>query len=267
MTLLRDIVLWLDILLWGGGHDAVEGHIAVEGYVIIRANESYEDELLFDSLDRRLGSDDNVNAHFIQAEVDGAAEPTVVYTDSEDSQRVKGSHLETDSDDNRFDADKEVKNVINSFDNNIELGTTQLTNYLEQYEYKVGADGKYRLKLGHVLRDVIHFREILNKVMARKMFAIKTVYSELRRFVATCKQTGCPWYVVGAKMNDRSGFILWEYNKKHDYRPTNKSVKVTFTWVATKIKNQVVVDPKVKIDILKYYMQETFRLKIKKMTL
>ena len=44
-------------------------------------------------------------------------------------------------------------------------------------------------------------------------------------------------------------------------------MKVTSTWVAGKIKNQVVVDPNVKIGILKNYLQETFRLKIGKMTL
>ena len=98
--------------------------------------------------------------------------------------------------------------MINSSDDDIELGTTQLTNYLEEHEYKVGVDRKHRLKVGHVLKDIIHFKEILNEVTVRKRFAIKTVCSELRRFVATCKQVGCPWYVVGAKMNYISGFIL-----------------------------------------------------------
>ena len=103
--------------------------------------------------------------------------------------------------------------MINSSDDDIELGTAQLINYIEEHEYKIGVDGKHRLKIGHVFRDVVHFKEILNEVMVKKMFAIKTVYSESRRFMATCKQSGCPWYVVGAKMNDGSGFILREYKK------------------------------------------------------
>ena len=68
-------------------------------------------------------------------------------------------------------------------------------------------------------------------------------------------------------MNDRSGFILCEYNKKHDCGLTNRTLKVTSTWVATKRKSQVAIDLNVKIDILKNYMQETFGLKIEKMTL
>ena len=73
--------------------------------------------------------------------------------------------------------------------------------------------------------------------MVRKRFAIKTVYSEPRRFVGTCKEANCPWYVSGAKLNDGTGFILREYNKNHECRLTNKTVKVTSTWVASKIKN------------------------------
>lgn len=144
--------------------------------------------------------------------------------------------------------------MISSFDDDIELGTAQLTNYLVEHEYKVGVNGKQRLKLKHIFRDVVYFKKILNEVMIRKRFTIKTVYSKPRRFMVTCKQHSCPWYVVGAKMNDRSGFILWEYNKKHDCRLANKTVKVTSTWVATKVKNQVIVDHNLKIDMLKNYI-------------
>lgn len=87
-------------------------------------------------------------------------------------------------------------------------------------------------------------------MIVRKKFVIKIVYSELRRFVATCKWSSYTSYMVDAKINNRSGFILREYNKKHDCRLTNKIVKVASTWVVTKIKNQVVVDPNVKNDII-----------------
>ena len=124
----------------------------------------------------------------MQPDVDEAVEPTVAYADNEDSEgsggseRLKGSHLEIDSGDNIFDVDKEVKKVIYSSDDDIKLDTTQLTNYLEEHEYKMGIDGKHRLKLRHVFREIVHFREILNEVIVRKGFAIKTVYSASRRF-------------------------------------------------------------------------------------
>ena len=126
---------------------------------------------------------------------------------------------------------------------------------------------KKELKLGYVFRDVAHFIEIVHEVMIRKGFAIKTVYSEPRRFVGTCKEAGCPRYVFDAKLNDETGFILWEYNKKQECRLTSKTIKVTSAWVAIKIKSQVVVEPNVKIDLLKNFMQETYGLNIENMTL
>ena len=44
-------------------------------------------------------------------------------------------------------------------------------------------------------------------------------------------------------------------------------MKVTYAWVATKIESQVAIDSNVKIDLLKNYMQETYGLKIEKITL
>ncbi|KAH9648646.1 SWIM-type domain-containing protein [Citrus sinensis] len=252
------------------GRQAVAGEqVAVGEQVAIEADKSDEDAWLSDYSDRRADSDDDdVNMEFMETEFDGAVEPKPIIDegseDSGDHQRGESSELESDSNDNLFDANKEVRRLVDSSDDDVELGTVQLTNYLQQHEYKVGADGKHRLKLGHVFRDVGHFREILHEVMARKRFAIKTVYSEP---VGTCKKANCPWYVAGAKMNDGTGFILREYNKNHECTLINKTVKVTSTWVASKIKGQVAVDPNVKIDILKNHVQETYGLKIGKLTL
>ncbi|KAK9211647.1 hypothetical protein WN943_001024 [Citrus x changshan-huyou] len=110
---------------------------------------------------KRASSDDDVNVESIQVKVDGATELTIVDEDSEgseDHERDQSSYLESNLGDNLSNANKEVK----------------------------------RLKLGHIFRDV-HLREILHEVMVRKRFAIKTVYSEPRRFVGTCKEDDCPW--------------------------------------------------------------------------
>ncbi|KAH9681171.1 SWIM-type domain-containing protein [Citrus sinensis] len=196
--------------------------------------------------------------------VDGAAVGTLV---DEYSEGTTETDVDSDSDGSLSGDNKEVKRVVDSSDDDIELGTVKLTNYIQQHEYKVGADGKNRLKLGHVFRDAAHFREILHEVMIRKGFAIKTVYSEPRRFVGTCKEVGCPWYVAGAKLNDGTGFILRQYNKKHEYRLTGKTVKMSSSWVASKIKSQVAIDPNVNIDLLKNFIQETYGLKIENLTL
>ena len=42
--------------------------------------------------------------------------------------------------------------------------------------------------------------------------------------------------MASAKLNDGIGFILREYNKKHECRLTSKTMKVTYTWVVTEIK-------------------------------
>ncbi|XP_024046765.1 uncharacterized protein LOC112101076 [Citrus clementina] len=103
--------------------------------------------------------------------------------------------------------------------------------------------------------------------MVRKGFNINIKYSELRRYYATCKEPGCPWFVNGGRLNDRNGFWLRGYHKKHECKLTKQSVKVTSTWIAEMIKGHVAIDPNVKISILKTYMQEKFRLKIEKLTM
>ncbi|KAK9206499.1 hypothetical protein WN943_016776 [Citrus x changshan-huyou] len=177
-----------------GGQASVRKDDVVDGQATVRGDESDEYALLSDYSDRNDCNDDDVNAQFMQAEVDGAAVGTLVNEDSEGTTEID---VDSDSDGSLSGDNKEVKGVIDSSDDDIELGTVKLTNYIEQHEYKVGADGKNRLKLGHVFRDVAHFREILHEVMIRQGFAIKTVYSEPRRFVGTCKEAGCPWYVAG----------------------------------------------------------------------
>ena len=75
----------------------------------------------------------------------------------------------------------------------------------------MGADGKNRLKLRHKL-EMLLILERVHEVIIRKCCTIKTVYSKTRRFVGTCKEAVCPWYVAGAKLNNGTGFILREYN-------------------------------------------------------
>lgn len=86
-----------------GEHFAIGEHIAVEGNNVIGVNESDENVLLFDYSNKRLSNNDDVDMDFMQAGVDGATDG------SEDSERAKGSHLDTDSYDNLFNVDKEVK--------------------------------------------------------------------------------------------------------------------------------------------------------------
>ncbi|KAK9205168.1 hypothetical protein WN943_015435 [Citrus x changshan-huyou] len=224
-----------------GGQASVRKDDVVDGQATVGGGESDENALLSDYSDRNDCNDDDVNAQVMQAEVDGAAvDGAAVGTlVDEDSEGTTETDVDSDSDGSLSGDNKEVKGVVDSSDDDIELGTVKLTNYIEQHEYKVGADGKNRLKLGHVFRDVAHFREILHEVMISKGFSIKTVYSEPRRF----------------------------YNKKHECRLTSKTVKVSSSWVASKIKSQVAIDPNVKIDLLKNFMQETYGLKIQNLAL
>lgn len=80
--------------------------------------------MLFDCLDRMVGSDDDVDMKFIQAKLNSAAEPVFIDEDSEgswDTQTSKGSHLNSNSDGNLSDANKKVLRVVNSFDDDTEL--------------------------------------------------------------------------------------------------------------------------------------------------
>lgn len=82
--------------------------------------------MISDCSNRRVGSDDDANADLMQVEVDSAAEPTIIDKDSEgsrDGERDKDSQLNSDSDANLSDTDKEVERVVDSFDDDVKLGT------------------------------------------------------------------------------------------------------------------------------------------------
>ncbi|KAK9184716.1 hypothetical protein WN943_025067 [Citrus x changshan-huyou] len=231
-----------------------------------------EDDLLSEWSDKGVGSNDNDDGE----EGDGEQPPptmsvddTAPVEDSDDSDGNEGTQRDSDSDADIFldDDTREFQMVVNSSDEDMNLGSVQFRNYLEKHGYKLDADGVHRLRVGDVFKDVGHFREVLHEVMVRKGFNINIKYSEPRRYYTTCKELGCPWFVNGARLNDRNGFWLRGYHKKHECRLTKKSVKVTSTWIAEMIKGHVAIDANVKISLLRTYMQEKFRLKIEKLTM
>ena len=123
-----------------GGYPIVRGQAVVGrlatiwGQAVVGVDESDEDVLLSDYSDKRASSDDDVNVESIQVKVDGATELTIVDEDSEgseDHERDQSSYLESNLGDNLSNANKEVKRLINSFDNDTGLGTVQLSNYLQ----------------------------------------------------------------------------------------------------------------------------------------
>ncbi|KAK9193218.1 hypothetical protein WN944_003915 [Citrus x changshan-huyou] len=231
-----------------------------------------EDDLLSEWSDKGVGSNDDDDGK----EGDGEQPPPTVSVDdtapvedSDDSDGSGGNQHDSDNDADIFldDDTREFQMAVNSSDEDMNLGSVQFRNYLEKHEYKLDGDGVHRLRVGDVFRDVGHFREVLHEVMVRKGFNINIKYSEPRRYYATCKEPGCPWFVNGARLNDRNGFWLRGYHKKHECRLTKKSVKVTSTWIAEMIKGHVAIDANVKISLLRTYMQEKFRLKIEKLTM
>ncbi|KAH9655260.1 SWIM-type domain-containing protein [Citrus sinensis] len=244
----------------GYGHEAT---------ATIHEGEIDEDKLLSDWSDKR--SDNDGEEPVVQPIPTMLVDDIVSVDDIDDSEGSEDSQCESDSNgggDGLLDDDtRAVEMVVNSSDDDINLGSVKFTKYLEKHEYKLDADGIHRLRLGDVFRDVNHFRQVLHEVMIRKGFNISIKYSEPRRYFATCKEASCPWFVKGARLNDRNGFWLREYQKKHECKLTKKSVKVTSTWVAEMIKGHVAIDANVKISLLKNYMQEKFRLKIEKLTM
>ncbi|KAH9749969.1 SWIM-type domain-containing protein [Citrus sinensis] len=244
----------------GYGHEAT---------ATIHKGEIDEDKLLSDWSDKR--SDNDGEEPVVQPIPTMLVDDIVSVDDIDDSEGSEDSQCESDSNgggDGLLDDDiRAVEMVVNSSDDDINLGSVKFTKYLEKHEYKLDADGIHRLRLGDVFRDVNHFRQVLHEVMIRKGFNISIKYSEPRRYFATCKEASCPWFVKGARLNDRNGFWLREYQKKHECKLTKKSVKVTSTWVAEMIKGHVAIDANVKISLLKNYMQEKFRLKIEKLTM
>ncbi|XP_052293311.1 uncharacterized protein LOC102626240 isoform X1 [Citrus sinensis] len=105
------------------------------------ANKSGEDELLFDCLDRMVGSDDDVDMKFIQAKLNSAAEPVFIDEDSEgswDTQTSKGSHLNSNSDGNLSDANKKDHKIGHAL---LDLGASvNLLPYSVYQQLNLGMD-------------------------------------------------------------------------------------------------------------------------------
>ncbi|KAH9780252.1 SWIM-type domain-containing protein [Citrus sinensis] len=163
-----------------------------------------EDDLLSEWSDKGVGSNDDDDGE----EGDGEQPPPTVSVDdtapvedSDDNDGSEGNQHDSDSDADIFlDNDsREFQMVVNSSDEDMNLGSVQFRNYLEKHEYKLDADGVHMLMVGDVFRDVGHFREVLHEVMVRKGFNINIKYSEPRRYYATCKEPGCPWTYMQEK--------------------------------------------------------------------
>ncbi|KAH9735134.1 SWIM-type domain-containing protein [Citrus sinensis] len=185
--------------------------------------------------------------------------------DDDDQNEDNDAYIMDDARGSSFDdetAEVDPQLLADTSDSDYDLGTTQLKDYIEVHAYKPGCNGKHRLRLGDVFDDVEHFRYVLGEVMVDKSFEITKVYNEPRRFYGKCKISECPWYVMGGKIRGKGGFAIKELQKKHECRQTGKSVAVNSKWIAEKIKSKVVVDPHVKISVLREFMLETYGVRI-----
>ena len=145
----------------GYGHEAT---------ATIHEGEIDEDKLLSDWSDKR--SDSDGEEPVVQPIPNMPIDDIVSVEDSDDSEGSEDSQCESDSDrsgDGLLDDDtRVVEMVVNSSDDDINVGSVKFTKYLEKHEYKLDADGIYRLRLGDMFRDVNHFRQVLHEVMIRK---------------------------------------------------------------------------------------------------
>lgn len=65
----------------------------------------------------------------------------------------KGNQYDNDKnvDSLLYDDTREAQVVVNSSDDDVNLGNMQYRNYLEKHKYKLDADGVYKLGVGDVL--------------------------------------------------------------------------------------------------------------------
>ena len=147
------------------GDNLLLGKLLLRDKLLLGADEYDEDALLSDCLNRNDCNNDDINAEVMQVEINGTVKATLVDEDNEGTDETK---VDSDSDGSLSDDNKKVKGIVDSSNDDIELGTVKLTNYIQQHEYKLGADGKNKLKLGHMFRDIAHLKEILHEVMIRK---------------------------------------------------------------------------------------------------
>ncbi|KAK9230122.1 hypothetical protein WN944_023089 [Citrus x changshan-huyou] len=146
------------------GDNLLLGKLLLRDKLLLGADEYDEDALLSDCLNRNDCNDDDINAEVMQVEIDGTVKAPLVDEDNEGTDETK---VDSDSNGSLSNDNKEVKGIVDSSNDDIELGTVKLTNYIQQHEYKLGADGKNKLKLGHMFRDIAHFKEILHEVATK----------------------------------------------------------------------------------------------------
>ena len=142
--------------------------------------------------------------------------------DDNDNQNVaKGADIMDDARGSSFDdetAKVDPELLADTLDSYYDLGTTQLKDYIEVHAYKLGCNGKHRLRFGDVFDDIEHFKYVLGEVMEDKSFEITKVYNEPMRFYRKCKIDDCSWYVIGGKIRGKSGSAIKELQKKHECR-------------------------------------------------
>lgn len=110
-------------------HPIFRGHVAVEGHIVVGVDESNDDALLSDYSDKRLSMMMMLIWTTCKLELMVLLKLLLLMRTTrtisvvEIVKELKVAILDTDSDDNLFDADKEIKKWINSSDDDIELRT------------------------------------------------------------------------------------------------------------------------------------------------
>lgn len=168
-----------------------------------------KDDLLSDQSNKEIDNDDDGGEKLIvQLPLTMSIDDIVLVEDNDDSEGNKGSQCDNDSDANNLldDDTREVQMVVNSSNDAINISSVQFRNQLEKYEHKLDVERIHKLRVGDVFRNMSHFKQVLHEVIVRKKIKINIKYYEPRRYYVTCKELGHPWFVNGARLNNRNGF-------------------------------------------------------------
>lgn len=104
-------------------------------------------------------------------------------------------------------------------------------------------DGSIQLRVGHLFKNVYHFREVLREFVIQEGFEMVREKNEKSRVTVSCKGEGCTWRLHASPTPDCKTFKIKTYTSEHSCLRSSKFKDATSAWVAAKLLHKFAAQP------------------------
>ncbi|KAL5775629.1 hypothetical protein ACOSP7_013186 [Xanthoceras sorbifolium] len=115
--------------------------------------------------------------------------------------------------------------------------------------FKVNDNGKLKLEVWQLFRNMSHFREVILDYSIQEAFRLKR-YKNERRITCGCVSVCCFWRVHGSPTCDRVTFQLKTLNNEHNCLAVPKNKDMTSVWIGQKFETLIKENPDMSIRVL-----------------